>query len=157
MSASKMPAFGEIARRISSLPQCGVDIILSFASNALHRGQPLVTQTYVCYGIGGALFSFDGCAHAAASLTWLRATAQAFWRDEGIDTDGRVRLCELCGYGMHIVKAPVVLADIPLYRTHEVLPHCPLTRALIAAHRREVRYRVCDGCVVDLYASTIPR
>ena len=84
-----MSAFGDIAVRISSLPEFNVDRILKFASNELDRDEdrPLAVQTYVAL--------HHEAEHAAATITWLRAEVEADWRDQDVgwrDQDVVVRL-----------------------------------------------------------------
>ena len=108
-----MSAFGEIARRIiSSLPQCDVDIILSFASNELHRdaNRPLALaiQTYVVF--------HPRAEHAAATLTWLRASRQGYKPPVEDAGGGDPPRCELCGdYHPDVRWVTVFFADLAFH------------------------------------------
>ena len=137
-----MSAFGEIARRISSLPQCGVDIILSFASNELQadRNRPLAIQTYVVFNMHAE--------QAAAKIFWLQARSEAWWQAGWHRVPiGRHVPCKCCERGLSDQSwSTILFADIPIHRTHEALPHAIEVFFLIRAHRRQSRHRVCQCC-----------
>ena len=93
LCGSMSSAFGGIAQRMLPLSQHTVDLIMSFASNELHRPvhRPLAIQTYVVLNLARG--------HAAATIKWLQARSEAWWQAgrHRAPTIGRLVACEGSG------------------------------------------------------------